>query len=79
MMGLAAVIITTNTVGSGLTPVYAKEMKVTQGNQVVNGIIDFGKGSASITINGNQGQSLAGKKFEVFQLFYAENSKDGES
>lgn len=77
MMGLVAA--TTTIAGSALTPVYAEEVEAAQGNQVVNGIIDFGKGSASITINGNQGQSLVGKKFEVFQLFNGENSKDGES
>ena len=65
--------------GSALTPIYAAEMEAAQGNQVVNGVLDFGKGSASININGNEGQSLVGKKFEIFQLFNAENSKDGES
>ena len=79
MMGLVAATATTTIAGSVLTPVYAIEMEAAQDNQVVNGILDFGKGSASININGNQGQSLVGKKFEVFQLFNAENSKDGES
>ena len=79
MMGLVAATATTTIAGSVLTPVYAIEMEAAQENQVVNGILDFGKGSASININGNQGQSLVGKKFEVFQLFNAENSKDGES
>ena len=44
-----------------------------------NGVADFGQGNAAIKINGNQGQSLVGKKFEVFQLFNAENSKHNES
>lgn len=44
-----------------------------------NGIADFGQGSASIKIQGNSGESLVGKKFEVFQLFNAENAKHGES
>ncbi len=79
MMGLVATTATTTIAGSALTPVYAEEMTVAQTNQVVNGVLDFGKGSASITISGNEGQSLVGKKFEVFQLFHAENSKDGES
>ena len=43
------------------------------------GTVDFGKGSASITINGNQGQTLEGKTFTVYQLFNAENSDGGES
>ncbi len=79
MIGLVAAIATTSMAGSALTPIYAAEMEAAQGNQVVNGVLDFGKGSASININGNEGQSLVGKKFEIFQLFNAENSKDGES
>lgn len=78
MMGLIAAVGTTM-VGSVGISVYAAEMEAAPINQIVNGVIDFGKGSASININGNQGQSLGGKKFEVFQLFNAENSKDGES
>lgn len=46
---------------------------------VNNGVVDFGKGTANITIKGNAGQSLVGKRFEVFQLFNAENAKGGES
>ncbi|WP_338631253.1 isopeptide-forming domain-containing fimbrial protein [Clostridium baratii] len=45
-----------------------------------NGIADFGKGKASITINGNNGnQVLIGKKFNVYKLFNAQNSVGGES
>lgn len=44
-----------------------------------NGVADFGQGNASIKINGNKGQSLVGKKFEVFQLFNAENAQHNES
>ena len=47
--------------------------------QASKGVVDFGKGNASITINGNQGQSLEGKTFTVYQLFNAENSDGGES
>lgn len=36
-------------------------------------------GTASITIHPNEGQSLIGKKFDVYKLFDAENSKAGES
>lgn len=53
--------------------VFADDVQATKGN------VDFGKGSASITINGNQGQSLEGKTFTVYQLFNAENSDGGES
>ena len=58
MMGLVVATATTSMAGSALTPVYAEEMEAAQGNQVVNGVLDFGKGSASININGNEGQSL---------------------
>ena len=47
---------------------------ITQG-----GVVNFGAGTASITINGNQGQTLAGKRFNVYKLFAAENSKNNES
>lgn len=46
----------------------------TQGGTAV-----LGTGTASITINGNAGQSLLGKKFGVYKLFNAENSKGMES
>lgn len=46
---------------------------------VNNGRVDLGQGNASITINGNEGQSLVGKRFEMFRLFDAENSAHGES
>ena len=50
------------------------------GDYMVNkGVVDFGEGTANITIKGNAGQSLLGKRFEVFQLFNAENAKGGES
>ena len=42
-------------------------------------VADFGRGDASITIQGNEGQILAGKKFNVYQLFDAENAVGGES
>jgi len=44
-----------------------------------NGTATMGSGVASITVAGNNGQTLVGKKFNVYQLFYAENAKDGES
>lgn len=44
-----------------------------------NGRADFGRGKASISITGNVGQTLAGKKFNVYKLFDAENSKGLES
>lgn len=44
-----------------------------------NGVADFGKGTAKISITGNEGQTLVGKEFMVYQLFHAENSAGGES
>lgn len=44
-----------------------------------SGVVDFGDGTASITIWGNEDQSLIGKQFRVYQLFDAENSVGGES
>ena len=43
------------------------------------GIADFKRGDASITIRGNSGQPLQGKKFHVYQIFHAENAAGGES
>ena len=60
--------------------VYAAEEKAGGYDYTItNGTVDFGQGKASITIKGNAGQSLAGKSFEVFRLFDAENAKGGES
>lgn len=60
-----------------VTPVYAAE--ATQTYATPNGVADFGKGNASITISPNAGQSLVGKKFQVYKLFDAENAVDNES
>lgn len=50
------------------------------GDKIINkGYLDFGNGTASITIQGNEGQSMIGKRFEIFQLFNVENSADSES
>lgn len=43
------------------------------------GVAILGNKTAAITIKGNEGQTLIGKKFRVYQLFFAENSRDGES
>lgn len=47
--------------------------------QTPGGVANFGRGNASITIKGNQGQTLVGKSFNVYKLFNAQNSKNGES
>lgn len=46
---------------------------------VNNGKVDFGQGTANIKINGNENQSMVGKRFEIFRLFNAENAAGGES
>lgn len=45
-----------------------------------NGVVDFMRGTASISIAGNGAtKSLAGKTFRVYQLFHAENAVGMES
>lgn len=84
-MAMAMASTTTGVSGMLLsTPVLAAEdgdvSLLNEGDHIVNkGYLDFGNGTASITIQGKEGQSLTGKRFEVFQLFNAENSADGES
>ncbi len=43
------------------------------------GEANLGRGSAQITIAGNSGQTLVGKKFNVYKIFNAENSVGLES
>lgn len=43
------------------------------------GIATIGTGAASITVYGNDNQTLIGKQFHVYKLFDTENAKDGES
>lgn len=77
--GLSALSMTLSPVASIaplVTPIYAKAPATMA---TPNGVADFGEGSASITIKGNSGQSLVGKKFNVYKLFVAENSADNES
>ncbi len=47
--------------------------------EAAEGIVDFDRGEASIIIQGNKGQSLKGKTFQIYQLFSAENSVGLES
>lgn len=50
---------------------------------VQNGTVDFAQAGAgskgSITVQGNEGQSLNGHRFNVYKLFDAENATGGES
>lgn len=79
--GLTALSMTLSPVATCVaqlvTPVYAAE--ATQTYETPNGVADFGKGNASITISPNAGQSLVDKKFQVYKLFDAENAVDNES
>ena len=80
MMTLAAVLCTSGTTGvMGIKSAYAAENEVQGRAATTNGILNLNNGPASITIKGNDGQSLKGKRFLVYQLFQAENAKGMES
>ena len=64
MMTLAAVLCTSGTIGAtGIKSVYAAENEVQGRAATTNGILNLNNGPASITIKGNDGQSLKGKRF----------------
>lgn len=75
--------VSSGTIGQGMSVFAAKESAVKQmeerKGETHGGVISFGNGNASITIKGKEGQSLVGKNFYVYQLFFAENAKGGES
>lgn len=76
MIGITAF----STSGVRTMTVYAEENTRTNQEYVTRGgIATMGTGSASITIEGQAGQTLVGKRFNVYKLFYAENARDGES
>ena len=86
-LGVYALVL--SVIASGIAPVtkvYADDKKSeisTFAIKEVNtstGVANFGRGNAKITINGNgAAQSLVGKKFNVYKLFDAVNSKNLES
>lgn len=86
-LGVYALVL--SVIASGIAPVtkvYADNKKSeisTFAIKEVNtstGVANFGRGIAKITINGNgAAQSLVGKKFNVYKLFDAVNSKNLES
>lgn len=79
--GISALAMTLSPIASSVapvTPVFAKSVAPAT-MATPNGVADFGEGNASITIKGNSGQTLVGKKFNVYKLFEAENSADNES
>lgn len=80
--GFSALAVMLSPVVSSVAPVVAPVYAITQAPSTLatpNGVADFGQGSASITIQPNNGQSLVGKKFNVYKLFDAENAVDQES
>lgn len=63
-------------------PVYADSAAAYGVSNVITagGVANFGRGTASITISGNNAaKSLKGKSFNLYRLFNAENSKELES
>ena len=83
LAGMSALAMTLSPVASSVaplvTPVFAKSPAAPATMATPNGVADFGEGNASITIKGNSGQTLVGKKFNVYKLFDAENATDNES
>lgn len=80
--GLSALSMTLSPIASSVSPVIAPVYAITQAPSTLatpNGVADFGEGNASITIKGNSGQTLVGKRFNVYKLFDAENAVDQES
>ena len=74
--------VATATILPSLASVYAEDNGIAiQSSAMVTpgGIAQMGNGSATIIIKGNENQSLVGKKFNVYKLFNAQNSKNQES
>lgn len=63
----------------GTIQVSAAETQVRSTLTTPGGRADFGRGDASITIQGKEGQILVGKNFRIYKLFAAENAVGGES
>lgn len=77
-MTLSPIASSLSPIASSVAPVYAKSVAPAT-MATPNGVADFGEGNASITIKGNSGQTLVGKRFNVYKLFDAENATDNES
>ena len=77
LMGMLALSITATGVAGSCTGI--GDVVHAASANAESGVVNMGKGSATITIKGNQGQSLIGKEFRLYKLFDAENSKSGES
>ena len=70
-----------STVGTPLLTVQAAEEATVAAKEYTTqgGIANMGSGTANITIKGNEGQTLVGKKFHVYKLFLAQNAQGMES
>lgn len=73
--------LATTTVLPNVALVHAEDNISVQSSALATpgGIAQMGSGSATIIIKGNANQSLVGKKFNVYKLFNAQNSKNQES
>lgn len=77
---LSVSVATTGIAGTmGTIQVSAAETQVRSTLTTPGGSADFRRGDASITIQGNEEQSLVGKNFRIYKLFAAENAVGGES
>lgn len=70
-MSLAMTVMVTSAVA--VFPVNAASVSV------INGVVNFNRGDAQITIQGIENQTLAGKKFNVYKILLAENAVGMES
>lgn len=57
----------------------SSQMSMAFAAETTGGVVDFKAGEAKITIQGNDGQSLAEKTWKLHKLFDAENAAGGES
>ncbi len=70
-----------STIGTPLLTVQAAEEATVAAKEyhTQGGIANMGRSTANITIQGNEGQTLVGKKFHVYKLFLAQNAQGMES
>ena len=70
-----------STIGTPLLTVQAAEEATVAAKEyhTQGGIANMGSSTANITIKGNEGQTLVGKKFHVYKLFLAQNAQGMES
>ena len=66
-----------STIGTPLLTVQAAEEATVAAKEyhTQGGIANMGSSTANITIKGNEGQTLVGKKFHVYKLFLAQNAQ----